>query len=110
MSTLENKSWSRFGMRVVEKFAGGGSTQQPKAAASGGQDGARPLVRFGCCNLVFPSDASCINKCTGSYSWKSWGCCQSGEFYSCGECTTGSNCNTGTFKCSYGTRVPGGCA
>lgn len=108
ISTRENKSWSRLGMRVVEKFAGSGS---PKPVAdSAGEDGVQPLVALGCCNLAKTSDATCLDRCGGSYHWKSWGCCQSGEFYSCGECTTGSNCSSGSFLCSYGTHVPGGCA
>lgn len=108
MSTASSGSWTRFGIRVIERISDVKMDEtDPKISVKGVT---QPLVRLGCCNLAKPSDASCINRCTGSYHWKSWGCCQGGQFYSCGECTTGGNCNTGPFKCSYGTRVPGGCA
>lgn len=109
MSMPQSRSWSRAGMRVIKKFAG---THTAVVATAGGRtDGDRPMVALGCCHLAYPSDGSCFNRCNGSYHWEGWGCCQSGStFYSCGECTTGSDCYSGSILCSYGEHVPGGCA
>ena len=109
MSMPKSRSWSRAGMRVVKKVAG--TNTAVVTTADGRTESNRPMVAFGCCNLAYESDGSCFDRCSGSYHWESWGCCQGGStFYSCNECTTGSSCSSGTILCSYGTHVPGGCA
>lgn len=102
MTMQETTSWSRFGMRVIERLA---RTRSATPAA------ARLDHSAGCCHLALKSDAGCADKCRKrpAYRMRTWGCCQAGQFYSCQECTKGDTCHEGPYLCSYATRVPGGC-
>lgn len=111
-------SWSNFGMRMIERLA----QRNPEAATASAttsqtmdkRDGKMRLYQHGCCNLAMSpiGTGACMDKCgSGGYTMRTWGCCSGdGQFYSCQECTAGSSCYNGPFKCSSFTRVPGGCA
>jgi hypothetical protein len=56
-----------------------------------------------CCNLGSNTDCPCRGccSCSGNKSW-TWGCVASdGRVWECGECYTGSTCNTGPYCCSW---------
>lgn len=110
-------SWSSLGMRTIEKLAGGPAV----AVEAPGQESVRKVERkdgsvtyaVACCSLALPPTTGCWGACDdrAGYTMRSWGCCHNGStFYSCMECTTGGNCYSGSFYCSYAQHVPGGCA
>lgn len=64
---------------------------------------------FACCDLIYPpsSGNTCPLHSYGDFycnqgSKKVWYCCQQNQLFGCGECTTGSDCFHGDWKCSYG--------
>jgi hypothetical protein len=67
-----------------------------------------------CCDLAFGSPNCPINS-SGSYyckkgSMKTWCCCSGSRTYACGECTSGADCEHGTWYCSAGwTTAPNNC-
>lgn len=72
-----------------------------------------------CCNLYFPPGSShyCRGDGSGSFlcpspgNWQLWYCCTGSRTYACAECTTGADCEHGTFLCSaYWTTNTRGCS
>lgn len=61
---------------------------------------------MGCCNLAHCNDCGIYGSaceqvnCPSPGHLESWQCPVSGGYWICYECTTGSNCDTGTFICS----------
>lgn len=87
-------SASAVGVRVIERVA---RTTSGAAAV--------PCTQHACCCLAKAPIAplSCYSKCQdlANYTLRAWGCCKSGIFYSCQECTNGSTCGNGTkYACS----------
>jgi hypothetical protein len=93
----------RVGLGVVGGLAGVSAASEaahanPRPPCGGG------LHQAACCCLVYPP-GGCPgippNSSCPSHSYKrTWGCCSGGRFYQCIECTSGSNCKSGTFRCS----------
>lgn len=57
-----------------------------------------------CCHLAKAPSSSCPTQChyqTPTYHLNGWYCFQGTTRWYCGECTTGSDCYSGIFLCSY---------
>jgi len=57
-----------------------------------------------CCDLAYPNGPFCTYRsCPSGYTWREWACCYAAghRVWLCAECTTGSSCWNGSFKCSY---------
>jgi hypothetical protein len=69
-----------------------------------------------CCSLRYPNGPWCGNvkgtnnfTCAKGYTKRYWTCGYMSCEFGCYECTTGSNCHSGTYKCSnYAILVWGG--
>ncbi|GAA4087931.1 hypothetical protein [Actinomadura miaoliensis] len=88
----------RVGVGAVGAVAGVTALQRPAAAAT-----------WRCCSLAFGQPNCPINSQGQAYcnrgTMKVWNCCSGSRLYACGECTSGSNCYSGTFYCSAGWTV-----
>jgi hypothetical protein len=97
----------RVGISVVTAAAGLSALQR--------QARAQVLANWRCCNLAFGSPNCPING-SGSYycnrgTMRTWYCCTGSRTYACGECTSGGDCESGTYYCSAGwTTNPNGCS
>jgi len=70
---------------------------------------------YACCNLAFPHGPFCTScgyacwNCPSGYHAHVWYCCYGGRLCGCGECNTGTDCWSGSFKCSYPWRTGVAC-
>lgn len=84
------RAWTKPGMKTVSGVA---KLVRPDS----------PCSSY-CCHLALPCDTNCISNCSSlGGSLYVWGCCIYPSLYNCVECTTGSSCYQGTFKCSQAT-------
>jgi hypothetical protein len=74
------------------------------------------LYTYACCHLALPNNCARNSSgnavCPSGSTMRAWHCCMPGgsRTYACGECTTGADCNHGSFKCSaYWTSAPNKC-
>jgi hypothetical protein len=93
----------RLGLGVVGGMAGVAATGEVASANPRPPCGSG-LHQAACCCLVFPP-GGCPgpppnSSCPSGSSKRTWGCCSGGRFYQCIECTSGSNCKSGHFRCS----------
>lgn len=92
------RRWTRPGSRLIEEAV-------KQLDRIGGDSNVAQLYKKYCCYLAKPHSSTCVTKCRngdyGSSAWiYYWWCCYGGTRVACQECTTGSNCYQGTFKCS----------